>query len=334
MFEKPGNVEPNRRKEGEPESQRPTESRPAEKMTPSQEGRYLSALDKKKEKKSSSKDDKSVEGKEEDLFQLARTSRIKGQKDAGAETGEEGEQQASSQMGQGAFQQGQMAMQQEPQGQTSLRPGPAEPEFTSRISPISGKAATAPVRLPNEEVKVEEQPRVKGTKELGKRTPESSSSMQIAPEAQDITKPTPEIAMASPEGTKEATRIIRPEFIDLAKQLAEGISALISKAVTTITVMLKYPPTFEGASIVVTEHLLARKEFNVTFVNLSPDARRLVESTTNQGQLRQALVERGYTLHMITIETPRTFITPASGYEERSREERRGENQREDRPRK
>jgi hypothetical protein len=270
MFDKPDYIAPARRKEGEPAPQKEPEARPAEKMTPSQQGRYLSALEKKgKEKKTKGKD--AAEEKDKDLFQLARASHIKGQQEADTDVGAEG--------GELAFQMGKGSQQQE-----MMSEGEEDTSQEKYVAPISSQMARGPLEIASQSKK--EKPPEEAVPQPPPLQPE------LSPRIPNVTQPT------------DIARSIRAEFIELARQMAESIATLISKAETSISVTLKHPPIFEGASLVVTEQHLARKEFNVTFANLSPDARRLIESTANQQQLRQSLIEKGYTLHMVTIEAP------------------------------
>ena len=100
--------------------------------------------------------------------------------------------------------------------------------------------------------------------------------------------------------------------IQLVDQLVKALSQLTQTDRTETTLTLKYPPIFEGVSITITEFKTAQKEFNVTFFNLTdPTARLLIETKQNQESLRNALIEKGYTLQMITIE-PKLDISTAT----------------------
>ena len=78
-------------------------------------------------------------------------------------------------------------------------------------------------------------------------------------------------------------------------------------------VTIRQPPIFEGATLTVTEYSSAPQQFNIAFGNLSPDARRMIESMANQTQLKQALIDRGYTVQNIVIEAaPQPLVTPTT----------------------
>ncbi len=125
----------------------------------------------------------------------------------------------------------------------------------------------------------------------------------------------------------EEPKDTRTHLQALVKECVSAIETLVSKGETTSVVTLKNLPLFEGSTLTVTEYATARKEFNISFTNLSPDARRLIEVAANQDQLRQSLVEKGYALHMITIEAPPKPIVAASVETQAETGGRRGEGQ-------
>jgi hypothetical protein len=85
--------------------------------------------------------------------------------------------------------------------------------------------------------------------------------------------------------------------------MVEAITTVANKETTTTTINLKYPPLFEGVSIEITQYSQSPKDLNVTFHNLTPDARVLIEMGDNQAMLRQNLIDKGYTLQLLTIES-------------------------------
>lgn len=94
----------------------------------------------------------------------------------------------------------------------------------------------------------------------------------------------------------------REVLIKLANEMISRIDEIKMPDRTDTTIRLQYPPLFNGAELVITQYKSAQKEFNVTFSGLSPDARMLIEVQQNQEGLRTALLEKGYTLQMLTIE--------------------------------
>jgi len=140
-------------------------------------------------------------------------------------------------------------------------------------------------------------------------------------------EPAPSIEMASPYFVREAASIqavvaeaeapqetgMHRVYLDgLVKELVASMKTMTAVDRTETTVQLRYPPIFQGVSLVVTEFQSAKKEFNLTFYNLTnPEARFLIETVHNQEGLRLSLAEKGYNLQMITIE-PKLEATVAT----------------------
>jgi hypothetical protein len=96
----------------------------------------------------------------------------------------------------------------------------------------------------------------------------------------------------------------RIAVVQLVQRLVDSLQQIIQEGKTETTIVLKQPPAFEGAVVVISE--FRGKEFNLAFYNISnPTALRLVEEASSQASLRDAVKEKGFTLHMITIEGER-----------------------------
>lgn len=121
------------------------------------------------------------------------------------------------------------------------------------------------------------------------------------------------------------TTASRVETVRLIEKLVESIVYTIKDGKTETIVTLNQPPIFAGVSFMVTQYASATKEFNLAFMNLNnPDARILIESTANQAKLRTQLAERGYTVHMVTIE-PKTNVVIATDEGEGTHRQQEGE---------
>lgn len=94
----------------------------------------------------------------------------------------------------------------------------------------------------------------------------------------------------------------REVLIKLAQEMIAKLDVITTPDKTDTSIKLQYPPLFAGAELVITEHKTAQHQFNVTFTGLSPEAHNLIAMKANQEDLRTALLEKGYTLQMITIE--------------------------------
>lgn len=140
--------------------------------------------------------------------------------------------------------------------------------------------------------------------------------------------PVQEIRSAKPTVEIRDTTV-REALKALVEAIAKSITEEIHPDKTEIKIELKLP-IFEGATLEITEYKTAQKEFNITFHNLTnPVARTLIE--TNEQSLRTQLIERGYTLQMVSIE-PKTLVTTTTTtpFEERGGAGGRGEKK--DRP--
>ena len=295
-FNRPTNLGPQRIERQEEVSSEPqeTKERPSpEKVTPSQQGKFLSELEKKEKKKetknisSEGGEEEKVEGQESGLFGLARKVKSrkslgeKGSEESGTE--EEAEQQAS--LSQAAKQ---SALQQNVSTQKSV-----EPTVT--------RVGSSRERIIGEALEKKERVAFRTSGGEDKKAPVQTAA--IAPQA-EVTV-TPEYQQQSVGETSAS----REALIELFKQAVDSLTTMISKAETTTVVTIKYPPIFEGASLTLTEYSSAHKEYNIAFGNLSPDARRLLEATGTEERLRQALVDKGYTLHIMTVESRPLEVT-------------------------
>lgn len=117
----------------------------------------------------------------------------------------------------------------------------------------------------------------------------------------------------------------RKVMIQLVEQLVKVLNQLVKTDRTETTIVLKHPPLFDGVTMVITEFKAAKKQFNISFFNLdNPTARQLIEAKQNQEHLREALIEKGYTLQMITIETKRDLGSTTTTTDDRRGEQKAG----------
>lgn len=94
------------------------------------------------------------------------------------------------------------------------------------------------------------------------------------------------------------------------KQIQEIVDQIIHKLYTvkqegkTDTVLvLRHPPLFAGAHLRITAYDTARGEFNISFSQLSMDAKALLDMNQAQFNLQKALEQKGYTAHIVVITT-------------------------------
>ncbi len=111
---------------------------------------------------------------------------------------------------------------------------------------------------------------------------------------------------------RDSANVRRSEMIQLIDALAQHITTLKSENLTSTQILLKNPPIFEGATLVINEYSTSKNEFNIVFSNLSPDARKLIESQENQRLIETKLIDQGYTIRTITIDSGLRFSDTGS----------------------
>jgi hypothetical protein len=98
---------------------------------------------------------------------------------------------------------------------------------------------------------------------------------------------------------------------------------------TETTLALKHPPLFAGANLTVTAFKSAKGEFNITFENLTPHAKQLIDLAENQNILRNSLEQKGYMVHIVvatttTIENSQTVKGEQLGSRQEDESQRQG----------
>jgi len=96
----------------------------------------------------------------------------------------------------------------------------------------------------------------------------------------------------------------------LYAQMIDRMTILNHEGKTDTSIILKYPPLFDGANLKITSFESARGEFNITFENLKPEALKILQE--NSDGLKIAMQNKGFTVHIITATTqPETPIFTA-----------------------
>lgn len=121
------------------------------------------------------------------------------------------------------------------------------------------------------------------------------------------------------------------EIQALVDQLVEKLYTVKQGQELTTVIVLKQPPIFEGASLRIIGYASAGKEFNLTFENLRPDAKALLDN--NLQALRTNLTDKGIVqaVHVITTTTQIENLPGAAG--QPPRDQRDEQQQRQDRQR-
>ncbi len=100
---------------------------------------------------------------------------------------------------------------------------------------------------------------------------------------------------------------------EIVNQIVDKVYTLSSNGQTDTVITLKNLPHFEGAVLKVTAFDHASKEFNISFTNLLPEAKSMLDNSHAQSTLMQTLQERGYLVHILTVsQSPENPIASSS----------------------
>lgn len=121
-----------------------------------------------------------------------------------------------------------------------------------------------------------------------------------------------------------------PYIHDIVKQMVEQIQRIEMQGKPDVTIVtLKYPPMFENANVVLTEipknlNTTQKPQFDISFENLSTQAKHLLDLQQNRSELKLALEEKGYGVHIVvtTTEIEHPVITGGTMAQSNNRDRR------------
>lgn len=109
----------------------------------------------------------------------------------------------------------------------------------------------------------------------------------------------------------------------LIDQLLKQMTVVTTGDKTETTVIIRQPPIFDGAQVVITSFGSAKGELNLTFGNLRPDAQVVIQQ--QQHTLLSALEQKGYYVHIFTATTiDAQPVVLAEGQASRDRQQQGG----------
>ena len=131
------------------------------------------------------------------------------------------------------------------------------------------------------------------------------------------------------EKTQEVQQPHRSATIrDLAAQIIDRIQVMRKEDQTSTIITLRHPPILSGATITLTASDHAKREFNITFANLSPDAKLFLDRKLKEDSLTQNLERKGIVVHNLTTTTQaETVITADAGQGAKERHDQQQEQQ-------
>ena len=111
-------------------------------------------------------------------------------------------------------------------------------------------------------------------------------------------------AVVTETPTPPVPQLSQADRIALIEQIASQIVTVTTKDLRETIIDIKYPPLFAGSRLTVSQYQQAPGEFNLTFENLSPQARKVLESELQQNTLQHALLDKGYKIQVVQIQIP------------------------------
>lgn len=90
---------------------------------------------------------------------------------------------------------------------------------------------------------------------------------------------------------------------EIVDQLIDKLYTISQTGKTDTVVVLKHPPILADAQLIVTGFDDAKGQFNISFENLTQAAKNLLDMRVNQESLLNALEQKGYAVHILTITT-------------------------------
>jgi len=122
----------------------------------------------------------------------------------------------------------------------------------------------------------------------------------------------------------DAEAVARPQKItmeDLMKELINSLTILKSKGQTETTVEIRHPPLFAGATLQLKAFDTAKGEFNITFSQLPPDAKALMDQPGVRESLLQNMAEKGFIVHILVATTEKDQTVAMDQTEESKKEQ-------------
>lgn len=97
---------------------------------------------------------------------------------------------------------------------------------------------------------------------------------------------------------------------------------------TSTIITLRHPPVMAGSTITLTSSANANREFNISFANLSPDAKVFLDRKLKEDSLTETLERKGIIVHNVTTTTePEKVISADAGQASKDRQDQQQEQQ-------
>ncbi len=133
-------------------------------------------------------------------------------------------------------------------------------------------------------------------KETSKLGPKRETSEAFHTHASPIHFPTEKI--------QNSEKIVSSRTVgDLADQIIDRIQVMHKGHETQTTITLRHPPVLEGATITLTTSNNLKNNLNISFANLSPEAKALLDRKLAEDPLTTRLASKGIIVQRLTTST-------------------------------
>jgi len=118
-------------------------------------------------------------------------------------------------------------------------------------------------------------------------------------------------SVASAEKAAGSVKASKAQMDLMMKMLAKAITQMKAEGKTETTISIKNIPLFADAKLTVTEFDTAKGEYNITFSELSAQAKQMLDNQQVKESMLRHLEERGYLVHIMitTTEKEETLLT-------------------------
>lgn len=116
--------------------------------------------------------------------------------------------------------------------------------------------------------------------------------------------------------------LTRSTVKDIVEQIVANMQTVQTEGKTDTIVTLRYPPILEGATVTLTAFEGTKREFNLSFANLTDDAKRFLDRKIAEDSLVESLARQDIIINTLTTTTMQETHTDPESYKYFAREER------------
>ncbi|CUI15972.1 Conserved hypothetical protein [Candidatus Protochlamydia naegleriophila] len=123
-------------------------------------------------------------------------------------------------------------------------------------------------------------------------------------------------------------RLTRSTVKDIIEQIVANMQTVQTEGKTDTIITLRYPPILEGATVTLTAFEGTKREFNLSFANLTDDAKRFLDRKITEDSLVESLARHDIIINTLTTKTTLETHADNEAYKYLTREEREQQRER------